>query len=215
VRGLFVSIKVCHNLLGEVLRKQFVGVPHGNDWFTTLTLKSTHTMLSQRIDEGRLIPWTPMMEGEPCVRTLFISDKINELFDPEQWNDPSLGVRYAQLSVDFDHFVTGQMLAVGWEPYEKGENAFMARIDPEESGIWSMRSCAPLPSIRVLGAFYGADVFVALIARRRSELDGPRGRKWSNAKEYTMAMWDDLLPNKERMIGEDLNDFITEKKTIV
>ena len=186
-----------------------------NNWFTRLTLKSTDTILNRSVEKGCLIPWTPTLEGDPCVRTLFVSARLNEYFDQKYWTDVSVAVRYAQLSADFDRFVTGEMLSIGWEPYQKGDNAFMARIDPVEYGIWSIRSVAPKPALRVFGAFYKEDVFVALSAKFRTELDGPGGKKWANAREDAIAMWEKLLPAQQRLIGGSINDFITEKKIVV
>jgi len=64
-----------------------------------------------------------MIEGDPCVRTLFVSAQLNDQFDESYWTDESFARRYAQLSADFDRFVTGDMVSVGWHPYEKGESA--------------------------------------------------------------------------------------------
>jgi len=156
-----------------------------------------------------------MIEGDPCVRTLFVSAQLNDQFDESYWTDESFARRYAQLSADFDRFVTGDMVSVGWHPYEKGESAFLARIDPVEYGIWSIRSVAPKPAIRVFGAFYKQDVFVAISAKFRTELDGPNGRRWANAREDAIAIWDDLLPAQQRLNEGGIDDFITEKKIIV
>lgn len=172
-------------------------------------------MLEERLSEGRLFVWTPQIIGDPCVRTLFITDQLNEQFDEEYWVDQNVAARLGQLSSDFDRFVTGDMLSVGWDPYDKGGTAFMARLDPIEYGMWSIRSVAPSPAVRVFGSFYEKDVFVALTAKFRRDLDGPRGRKWANAREDASALWDDLFAAKSRLVGETVDDFITEKKIIV
>jgi len=76
-------------------------------------------------------------------------------------------------------------------------------------------SVAPKPAIRVFGAFYKQDVFVAISAKFRTELDGPNGRRWANAREDAIAIWDDLLPAQQRLNEGGIDDFITEKKIIV
>ena len=174
-----------------------------------------HTILRQRIEEGRLIPWSPSVVGDPCPRTLFISDVVNDDFDESTWKDVNVAMRYAQLTADFDRFVTGDMIPVGMEPYDKGENAFMARIDPVERGIWTIRSVSPRPALRVFGGFYGQDVFVALLTKRRTELGGPKSAEWAGARENAIAVWEMLLPEVERMKGEYLDDFISKKKIAV
>lgn len=49
--------------------------------------------------------------------------------------------------------MTGETIPVGLEPYEKGENAFMALISNAEYGVWEIQSLAPKPAMRVFGAF--------------------------------------------------------------
>lgn len=176
-----------------------------------LTYKSMRTTLLERVASGDILRWTPQMDGDPCGRSLFISAQINEEFDEDTWNDMSVAYRYAQLSADFDRYVTGDMIPVGLEPYVKGDNAFMARIDPPEYGIWAIRSVAPKPAIRVLGAFCECDVFVALITRRRAELGGPASREWAQAREAAISLWENLFPEHPRMTGDKIDDFFSQK----
>lgn len=151
------------------------------------------------------------MNGDPCIRTLLISAQINDEFDEGAWTDTSLVYRYAQLSADFDRYVIGDTVPVGMNPYKKGDDAFMARIDPVEYGIWAIRSVAPKPAIRVLGAFCEPDVFIALITRRRAELGGPNSREWALAREAAISLWENLFPGKKRLLGDNLHDFFTQK----
>lgn len=171
--------------------------------------------LNEKIASGELLLWTPQIEGDPCERTLFISAQINEEFNEETWKDLSLAYRYAQLGADFDRYVTGDTIPVGMEPYDKGDNAFMARISPSEYGIWTIRSFAPKPAIRVFGAFCEKDVFVALITRRRADLGGPESREWKQAREAAIALWDNLFPGRQRLLGDNVNDFFSEKTIAV
>lgn len=171
------------------------------------------TILNQKIECGELLQWTPQINGDACERTLFISAEINEEFDEETWNDQALGYRYAQLGADFDRYVTGDTISIGMEPYDKGDNAFMARISPAEYGIWAIRSIAPKPAIRVFGAFCERDVFVALITRRRADLGGPESREWKQAREAAITLWSNLFPGQPRLLGDNMNDFFS-KKTI-
>lgn len=169
------------------------------------------TNLVEKITTGDLLQWTPQLPGDPCERTLFISAEINEEFDENTWTDMSLAYRYAQLGTDFDRYVTGETIPVGLEPYKKGDNAFLARINPAEYGVWAIRSVAPKPAIRVLGAFCETDVFVALFTRRRVDLGGPESRAWAEAREAAIARWDDLFPEEHRLLGDNVHDFISEK----
>lgn len=170
-----------------------------------------HTILNGKLASGELLQWTPQLAGDPCERTLFVSAAINEEFDEGTWKDPSLAYRYAQLGADFDRYVTGDTIPIGMEPYDKGDNAFMARVSPAEYGIWSLRSVAPKPAIRVFGAFCEKDVFVALITRLRADLGGPESREWAQARESAIALWENLFPGEVRLLGDSVDDFFSEK----
>ncbi|MCR9111164.1 hypothetical protein [uncultured Marivita sp.] len=180
-----------------------------------LTLKSMRTNLNDKVGHGDLLLWTPQIAGDPCERTLFITAQINEEFDDDTWQDKSMAFRYAQLAADFDRYVIGDTIPIGMEPYDKGDNAFMARISPVEYGIWAIRSVAPKPAIRVLGAFCERDVFIALVTRRRAELGGPGSREWSQAREAAIALWENLFPGEARLLGDNVNDFFSEKAIAV
>ncbi len=180
-----------------------------------LTLKSMHTILEERVLEGGLLPWEPQIVGDSCERTLFITDEINDEFDEETWNDQSLAHRYAFLGADFDRFVTGDTVPIGMQPYDKDDMAFMARVDPQEYGIWTIRSVAPSPAIRVFGAFFQCDIFVALLTRRRMDLGGRGSRQWAQAREDAIVLWDRLFPEQSRLIGGNIHDFISEKAFVV
>jgi hypothetical protein len=174
-----------------------------------------NTILGELIKRREIVRWTPQLVGDPCERTLLISAEINEEFDEGTWECSSLAHRYAQLSADFDRYVTGDTIPVGMAPYDKGDNAFIARISPPEYGIWAIRSVAPKPAIRVFGAFYAKDVFVALITRRRADLGGPESREWAQAREAAIDKWNNIFLRKKRLLGDNLDDFFSEKTVAV
>lgn len=168
------------------------------------------TILSNRVRSGDLLLWQPQFQGDPCERTLFITAEVNDEFDEETWEDASLGFRYGQLSADFDRYTSGDTIQVALNPHQKSRDAFLARIDPPEYGIWDIRSIAPSPAIRVFGAFAETDVFVALFTRLRKDLGGKGSREWMAARENAIAKWDSLFPLNQRLLGENVNDFISE-----
>lgn len=187
----------------------------GHDFLMGLTLKSMRTKLQEKIDTGELLAWEPQLPGDTCSRALFITTEINDEFDEDTWHDSALAYRYAALTADFDRYVTGEMIPVGMAPFDKDDSAFMARLDPLEYGIWSIRSVAPRPAIRVFGAFWETDTFVALLTRRRSDLGGRGDRRWAEARESAISRWDALFPGCERLVGENLDDYFSEKAIIV
>jgi len=136
-------------------------------------------ILQRKCESGELVLWEPQLMGESCSRTMFVARSVYDDFDPDSWTDRSVALRFAQLAADFDRFVTGEFLPVGMNPREKDRSAYLARVEPVEYGIWALRSTAPLPAIRVFGAFSETDVFVALVALFREELSG--AREWNSA----------------------------------
>lgn len=176
---------------------------------------SMYPNIEDSIKEGTLIPWLPAFAGTPSKRCLFVTPEIMAELNEEEWSDQSLGIRYGQLSADFDRFTEGQNISVAMDPYDKGKNAFLARISPENFGIWTLRSIDPSPAIRVFGAFFQVDHFVALKTALRADLDGPNGRKWANARENAIVLWNSVTEYQERIVGEKIEDYISEKTTAV
>lgn len=168
-------------------------------------------ILQERFSSGCIRLWEPLIAGEPSKRTLFITREINDEFDEHTWNEPSLADRYAALSADFDRYVLGETIPIGLVPYNKSNSAFMARIDPVEYGIWTIRSVAPKPAIRVFGAFCEQDTFVALLTRQRAALGGPNSNEWGKAREAAITAWNTLFPGEQRLIGDSLNVYFSEK----
>lgn len=178
-----------------------------------------HHTLEQRISDlvasRELKFWYPQVRTDPIRRRLYVSAEIDDEFDEDTWVDSSMVQRYAHLAADFDRFVCGDMIPVGMQPYDKGDDAFMARVDPAKYGIWTIRSRAPRPAIRVFGGFLEPDLFVALISRRRQALAGPESREWKSAREDSIAKWKDLFPYHAPITGDKVSDFITKKTLAV
>lgn len=176
-----------------------------------MTFKSTKSILEERLGSGELIRWLPSLESDPVERELLVTPNLMEGFDEGTWKDPSYAVRFADLAGDFDRFVTGAWIPVGMDPQNKGADAYLARIEPVEYGIWTIRSVAPSPGMRVFGAFYDVDVFVGLHASFRRNLGGWGSREWMAERENAIARWDSLNLGAKMKTGENIEDFISEK----
>jgi len=176
---------------------------------------SINPIIKKCLEAGTLLPWEIGFDGSPSKRCLFITPKIQEELDPTSWVEPDMGLRYGQLAADFDRFAEGQNIPVALEPYDKEEHAFLARIDPAAYGIWTLRSIDPSPAIRVFGAFIETDHFVALSTALRRDLDGPHGKKWAAARENAISLWNDLTDHQNRNLGDEIENYISEKATSV
>jgi hypothetical protein len=173
------------------------------------------TKLSLLVDSGEIFLWEPSLQGDAAKRALFVTREVVEGMDPGTWTDEAFALRYAQLSTDFDRFVDGSMIPVGMSPYDKDDSAFMARVDPADYGIWTIRSVAPRPALRVFGAFCEVDVFLALSVEERAVLGGRGSREWANARENALARWNALLPGERPIVGRKVDDYISEKTLAV
>lgn len=169
-----------------------------------------HT-LAELVNSGELVIWRPTLDSDPIERILLLTKKVDQELDSDLWLDPETGRRFAQLSADFDRFATGDTIPVALAPYDKDDNAFMARIDPIELGVWSIRSVAPKPALRVLGCFCEPDVFLAIDTYERKHLGGPGDRRWANARENALAKWRHLLPDHSPLTGSTIIEYITQK----
>lgn len=176
---------------------------------------STNPSIAKCVEAGHLVPWEPSFPSSPSKRCLFITAEIEKELDPAGWIDPALGQRYGQLAADFDRFAEGENIPVAMSPYNKESHAFLARIDPVEYGVWTLRSVDPKPAIRVFGCFFEVDHFVGLFAVLREDLDGPRGRKWAEVRENTIALWDNMTNYEKRNLGDQIENYISEKTTAV
>lgn len=94
------------------------------------------------------------------------------------------------------------------EPFDKENAAFMARTNPVQDGIISLRSRDPSPGIRLLGAFCEQDVFLGLSWHwRRRLLDRI---VFSHTCLAATGIWDRLLPDCRRLVSDHLEDYISE-----
>jgi hypothetical protein len=176
---------------------------------------SINPIIRECLAAGTLLPWEIGFDGSPSKRCLFITPQIHAELDPATWVEPALGLRYGQLAADFDRFAEGHNIPVAMAPYDKESHAFLARIDPVQYGIWTLRSVDPSPAIRVFGAFIEPDHFVALFTALREDLDGPNGKKWAAARENAISMWDSLTRYQNRNLGDEIENYISTKTTAV
>lgn len=172
-------------------------------------------ILQGLVERGEIALWEPNLPGDSCLRTLFITREVNDGFDSKTWIDPQDADRYAKLEADFDRFISGDTISIGWNPFDKDPGAFMARVDPTDYGIWTIRSVAPKPGLRVLGAFCEIDVFIAMQVYARKDLGGPKDRRWAAARENAIARWNDLFAPRKPLVGGDVHDHFSEKIEIV
>lgn len=168
-------------------------------------------ILQTLIRDGRLFAWKLAVPGQSCRRTLLLTKEVKDDFEHGAWHDPKMVTRMAQLASDFDRFAAGELIPVGWDPYDKGDNAFMARIDPPEYGVWDIRSTSPRPGLRVLGAFFRRDIFIATHIHLRKNLGCRGSSRWAGAREDALTRWQSLLDTHPPLTGGALHDYLSEE----
>lgn len=171
--------------------------------------------MREAIADQRIGVFEPLLPNIECKRGLLLTKEIHDELDTDGWADPEMGHRFGALEADLLKFVENDIIPVGMAPYNKDKSAFLARIDPPEYGVWTIRSYAPNPSIRVFGGFAERDTFVAIMTKGREDLDGPHGTKWMAAREETLARWNSLLPEISLLKGDTVDVFLSQNFFLV
>jgi hypothetical protein len=89
-------------------------------------------------------------------------------------------------------------------------DADLKQLRPAADGVWTIRSTAPPPGIRVFGAFAATDWFVALHWSLRNALGDPGSVEWDEAIKVTQHKWRQLFPSYPPSPGVDLHDYLSK-----
>lgn len=156
---------------------------------------SMHDVLRSLVMDGRIAHVPPVMRQVSMVRTLFLEVSIGDRLRSSLSGSTREDVRLAGLYGDLDRFVSGKLITVGDDPFEKEKTAFMARTSPVQDGIFDIRSQDPKPAIRLFGAFCDKDTFIGLTWRFRKELGGKDERLFDQAVLNALGVWKILFPD--------------------
>lgn len=168
--------------------------------------------IQNRIDEGRLFYLPPLLESDPCVRSMFVSEYVfNFLNDPFEDRDDER--RAAQLRASLDRFSIGATITIAQEPYDKPKNTYMSPLDPKADRVFQIRDRVK-PSIRVAGMFSERDSFVALAWEYRKNLGGPTDRSWRDIRERAKNEWRNLFHPYNAFLGERNEDLASNTLSV-
>jgi hypothetical protein len=176
-----------------------------------LTYMSIRDEIGFRVKEGRLASLPPLLPGAVAERFIFVSDELNQLIGNAVIFSAETSSRMVRLRADLDHFTCGGNITVSFSPYSKPKSTYISLVDPDDAGIWDIRSRDPKPGMRVLGGFAEPDVFVALCAATRDELGGPGSREWRNFIETAKTKWVQLFNTYPTVKGDKLESYISKK----
>jgi hypothetical protein len=147
-----------------------------------------------------------LITEDDTVRILYVSNEIWNVISPPYSDDPE-GERHAEFRQTLDAFLEGAEFSVAEDPYTKPSDAMIARVDPVDREIWDIRSIAPHPGIRSLGAFWRQDVFVALTWDYRENLDSTE--RWHVEISRCFDTWRQMFGMRCPFKGSSLDEYLT------
>lgn len=169
-----------------------------------------------RIDERRLSLLMPILESDQVVRTMVVSNDIQNLLDGP-WEDAGWARRCNRLRADLEAFVIGDVISVCLTPF-KADSAYMGRLDKPADEVWDIRARDPHPSLRVFGRFAGKDTFVALFWSPRSieipfsqrlPLGDRKSIQWKDAIRECKAEWRNLFHTYQPVHGDTHDVYVS------
>lgn len=163
-----------------------------------------------------------MEDSDPVERVLMYGEEIRNLFAGPFKGAPGLAreKRSKELLADFQAFVRGGHVSLCFRPKEHIDTTF-GRLAPQELGIWDLRSQKQRPSLRVIGGFAAANVFVALNWWPRFRKVSWSGKepllddeRWEAAINDVEQRWRQILLGKKRVTGEEVRRYVTRNFSV-
>ena len=176
---------------------------------------STRDALNGLLEEGLIVHVPCLQRGLPAKRHLFLEASLHQRLTEAMMGSSAEDSRLGMLWADMDRFTSGQIITVGFNPFEKDRNCYMARTNPVQDGIFDIRSQDPSPAIRLFGAFCEIDVFLGLTWHWRNELGGRDQRAFDFAVMGAAKVWDELLPNCNRLFSDRVEDYLSNDYLLV
>jgi len=176
---------------------------------------SISDLIRAHVATGKLEEFSPPLKFIEVHRGLFLSADITEAFQDDYFADQEHAYRFGEIAADFVRFVSGKEITFGMDPWKKDNCAIMARLDPVEDGAVCVRLREPRPAVRIFGFFVAPDNFVAIRWMWRKNLGGMGDPRWKREIENARARWRDLFPDHHPLVGDSVDDYITENATAV
>lgn len=147
--------------------------------------------------DGELVLWRPLGDRGGIKRCLWISKDAFSAIDA--FIGSASTARASALGNDLGRFVRGAQLRV------PNDLKLLKKAPADET--WEIRSRAPPPEFRLVGAFLRCDELVILQAAPRSAYDGGG---WAPAISLVHDEWERLFPGLSRHSGLELKDYVSE-----
>lgn len=168
---------------------------------------SLDAIVSALIADGRLIKFpSPVVDDDDAPRTMLVTPAIYDAA-MKSFEDSEDAPRLAELRATLEAFVEHGSFSVAEDPMNKDPDSLLARVSPVEDEFWSVRVTDPkdTPGIRMLGAFYGRDDFIALTWDYRENI----GENFDEEVMEVRRSWKELFGSLKPHSGVSLHDYLT------
>jgi hypothetical protein len=161
--------------------------------------------VDELLTEGQLSFVPSLFTGYETARMMTVSANVAAVIEPP-FADTDAGRRHGELRAWLDNFSEGGEVSVAEDPFDKDPKAMLARVEPVESEIWSIRVTDPedTAGVRSFGGFSEQDAFVAVTWEYREKIED-----FDGAVSDAIAAWRDLFGSCVPFEGVDLNEYLT------
>jgi hypothetical protein len=138
-------------------------------------------------DAGRLVRFRCPLAIPKERRDIYVSKSIEALLI-DSWISKQQEFRWGYVLSDLCVFVRDPWISIA-DDSRRAENAYMARLQPDQDEVWDIRCRDPNPGIRLLGRFAGKNVFIALTWEERLPLSKFESAEWKAAISRCTTQW--------------------------
>ncbi|MES2845606.1 MAG: hypothetical protein V4747_11305 [Pseudomonadota bacterium] len=172
---------------------------------------SMNITLAEIVQDGRLIPVTPLLGGHRKRVILATAEVLKELSpSTAQYVDPS---NAGQLRAWVDGFTAGRRVTVG---SDKNRLVDVKILNPQADEVWEIRK-RDEPSTRIFGRFAMKDVFIATNIKTSRDLfsvqwitgEYIRWPVWRQEIRRCKTVWRNIFAAYEPVSGGQLNDYLS------
>ena len=170
--------------------------------------------------QNRLLHRVEPLTGDPCRRTVLVTEEIQELLT-RPMEEGLEALRRARLLQTLQGIVSTKRLVVCLEPFGAKRYTVLGRLDPIRKSVFDIR-CEESPGIRVFSQFVEQDVLLAMIGRPRSvkirwlgdwlPLGDINSREWREGISTAFRMWPTFFPKHRPVSGDNLYDYLSDAR---
>lgn len=172
--------------------------------WVVLTYMSIAEEITRRVDEGRLV----LISAPALVRPILVTEDVwADLNGP--WASEEDEIAANELSAVARYVIEGNQVVVGSHTHKTCQ---LKELTTHPPCVWELRSRAPAPGMRLLGAFAMTDTFIGTNLENRLILGGVGSPEFKRAIRSSRAKWRSLFGSYKPVRGV-INDYISQNVT--